>query len=157
MNSCSYLRHSRGTASRLVAGEAVLVVPARREAHVLNETASVAWALMDGTRGTREIARELSARYSVDERDVLRDLEAFVSELAARGAVEIQGSPASAHAQQGELPAPTRYEPPAIAETQPLEVVAALCSSLRQGSGGGGKPKPPGTCRTLGACQKPFE
>ena len=157
MSGQDYPRRARGTASRLVAREAVVIVPARREAHVLNGPGSAAWALMNGERARPEIAQVLSERYRIDRETAARDLDGFIERLAALGAAETSESPSPSRAPEPELPESSAYEPPAVAETQPLEVVAALCSSLREGAGGGGKPKPPGTCRTLGACQKPFE
>jgi len=156
MSGPDYPRRARGTASRLVAGEAVVIVPARHEAHVLNGPGSAAWALMDGKRARPEIARALSERYRVSGETAARDLDGFIAKLIALGAAEAGESPSPSSAPEPELPDGSAYEPPTVAETQALEVVAALCSSLREGAGGG-KPKPPGTCRTLGACQKPFE
>ncbi len=145
-------RRAPGVASRLVAGEAVLVVPSRREAHVLNGTGSAAWALMDGSLTTGEIASALAGRYGVEGGRASRDLGAFLDDLASRGAAEVVDAPAKGPAPDAELPPVQDYTPPAVAETQPMEVVAALCSSLREGAGGG-----LGICRAFGGCQKPFE
>ncbi len=141
--------HARGVASRLVAGEALVVVPSRAEAHVLNEAGSLAWALMDGSRTSLDIAREIARRYSFPEEEALRDLQAFLSDLDAIGAAGPAEGPPETAAPPQEPPEPTRYEPPAVAETQAMEVVAALCSTVRGTADG--------TCRSLGACQKPFE
>ena len=141
--------HAGGVASRLVSGEAVVVVPSRAEAHVLNEAGSLAWALMDGSRTSLDIAREIARRYSLPEEEALRDLEAFLSDLEAIAAASEFAEPSDSAAPTQEPPEPTSYEPPAVAETQAMEVVAALCSTVRGTADG--------TCRSLGACQKPFE
>jgi hypothetical protein len=148
MSESRYPVHAKTVASRLVGGEAVLVVPSRSEVHVLNEGGSAAWALIDGTRTACEVAREIADRYSEAEDRAVRDIEDFLADLESRGAVDFGTEPADSAAPRGEVPAPTRYEPPAVVETQTMEVVAALCSSVRDGGG---------TCRSLGACQKPFE
>lgn len=152
-------------ASRLIEGEAVLIVPSRREAHVLNETGSAAWALLDGTRTPGEIAGRLAERYDVAAPEAARDLDVFVQDLGARGALEVGESSYRSVAPDGGPPDPTNYAPPAVAETHPMEVLAAYCDSLRQGipggpggGGGGKKPPKPGKCRaddTL--CKKLFE
>lgn len=148
MSEPRYLMHATGVASRVIAGEAVVVVPSRSEVHVLNETGSAAWALIDGTRTCGQIAHEMADRYSETGDRAARDMEQFLADLESRGAVSFGAEPKSSVAPRGEPPAPTRYEPPAVAETQTMEVVAALCGSVRDGGG---------TCRSLGACQKPFE
>ena len=152
-------------ASRLIEGEAILIVPPRREAHVLNETGSAAWALLDGTRTPGEIAGRLAERYEVGTDEAARDLDAFLDDLGRRGAVEPDGASPGTLAPEPVPPEPTRYAPPSVAETHPMEVLAALCDSMRTGlpggpggGGGGKKPPKPGKCRaddTL--CKKLFE
>lgn len=150
MMDTRYPTRALGVASRIVGGEAVVVVPARSEAHVLNETGSAVWSMMDGSRDASGIASELAARYGADEADAARDLEAFIGDLRSRGAAAESDAPSESPAPRGVPPEPTRYEPPAVAESHPMEVVAALCASTRTGGGGGGKPpkpKPPNKCR----------
>lgn len=148
MKDTGYPVRARGVASRIVGGEAVVVVPARREAHVLNETGSAVWSMMDGSRAATRIASELAARYAVEESAVARDLKAFMGDLESRGAAGELDGPSESLAPRGEPREPTRYEPPAVAETHPMEVVAALCASTRTGGGGKPpKPKPPSQCR----------
>ncbi len=151
-------RHARGVASRVIEGEAVLIVPARREAHVLNESGSAAWAMMDGSRTSDELASELARRYSLDPARAGRDVDSFLDNLRERGAVETNDAVARPSAVESPPPAPSAYSPPAVAESHTLEVVAALCNSQRTG-GSGGSPKPkPGKCRAdPGACKKLFE
>jgi len=140
--------HARGVASRIVGGEAVVVVSSRGEAHVLNETGSALWSMMDGSRGAGELASELSSRYCVEADAVARDIDAFMKDLESRGAAGALDEPSKSLAPRGAPPEPTGYEPPAVAETHPMEVVAALCASTRTGAGGKPpKPKPPLKCR----------
>jgi len=151
--------HARGVASRIVDGEAVVVVAARGEAHVLNETGSAVWSMMDGSRAAPEIASELSSRYRIGSGTAARDLDVFMKDLESRGAAGTLGQPSESLAPKGAPPAPTRYEPPAVVETHPMEVVAALCASTRTGGGGRPpKPKPPQKCRAdPSMCRKIME
>jgi len=142
--------HASGVASRIVGGEAVVVVASRGEAHVLNETGSALWSMMDGSRAAGELASELSSRYCVEAEAAARDLDVFVKDLESRGAAGTLDEPSESLAPGGAPPEPTRYEPPAVSETHPMEVVAALCASTRLGGGSTGKPpkpKPPLKCR----------
>jgi len=138
----------------MVAGEAVVVVPRRRESHVLNETGSCGWALMDGASAAEEIAGAIARRYAVDAERAGRDLAAFLAELDARGALETLDAPRASAAPLAAPPEPTSYSPPAVAETQPIDVVAAICDSARNSPA---QHTRPGICRAFGACQKPFE
>jgi hypothetical protein len=158
MKDTSYPAHARGVASRIVGGEAVVVVSARGEAHVLNETGSTVWAMMDGTRTTPEIAAELASRYGVEDKAAARDIEAFMDDLQSRSASRELDAPSESLAPEGTAPEPSAYEPPAVAETHRMEVVAALCASARTG-GGGGPPRPkPGKCRVdPSLCKKLME
>ncbi len=161
MKDNRYPTHAAGVASRIVGGEAVVVVTARGEAHVLNETGSAVWAMMDGTRAAPEIASEIASRYGVESEAAARDIEVFMSNLESRGASHELDAPSESLAPRGTHPEPSAYEPPAVAETHPMEVVAALCASTRTGAGGGGrppKPKPPNKCRVdPSMCMKTME
>ncbi|MHC5058810.1 MAG: PqqD family protein [Planctomycetota bacterium] len=148
MTDTGYPARARGVASRIVGGEAVVVVPKRREAHVLNETGSAVWAMMDGSRPAPEIASELAARYGIEGSAAARDLEAFMGDLESRGAAGKLDGPSESLAPGGAPPQPSRYEPPVVVESHPMEVVAALCASTRTGGGGKPpKPRPPNKCR----------
>ncbi len=159
MMNTRYPTRAQGVASRIVGGEAVVVVPARSEAHVLNETGSAVWSMMDGSRAAPEIASELAARYDADEAVTARDLETFMGDLQSRGAAAESDAPSESPAPRGVPPEPTRYEPPAVAESHPMEVIAALCASTRTGAGGKPpKPKPPDKCRVdPSMCYKTME
>jgi len=150
--------HARGVASRIVGGEAVVVVSSRGEAHVLNGSGSSVWSMMDGSRDTSELASELSSRYGIDALAATRDLDVFMKDLESRGAAAEGEAQTESPAPRGVPPEPTLYEPPAVAETHSMEVVAALCSSTRT-VGGGGSPHPkPGKCRVdPSMCKKIME
>jgi hypothetical protein len=115
---------------------------------------------MDGTRSAGELAREFASRYGLTEEEVARDLGAFLTELASRGAAETEEAPRPSLAPEAAPREPGPYAPPAIAESHTLEVLAAICDSSRTGGGQGGPPNPPpGTnCRAdESVCKKLFE
>jgi hypothetical protein len=145
---------------RVVDGEAVVVSPATNEVHVLNRTATAAWRLFDGLRTAEDAARELADSLELSLGDVLPDVERLVGELELRGLLARLEAPAALPAWTG--PASRLvggYVAPKVESTEPLEVVAAICASTREGQGGGNpnKPPKPGRCRVFGVCQKPFE
>jgi hypothetical protein len=83
-------KHPR-TASRLVDGEAVVVLPEENVVKVLNVVGSRIWDLADGTRTVREIAQTIHQEFDVDlaqaEQDVIEFVAAMVQDelLAAEG------------------------------------------------------------------------
>lgn len=77
---------------REIAGEMILV-PITASAdetdsiYVLNSTGAAIWELMDGSRGLDEIADLLSRQFQVSGAAALEDLEDFVREMLAAGAI----------------------------------------------------------------------
>lgn len=84
----SVLRRASGIAWRLIEGEAVLVDVRKDEVAHLNPTASFLWSRLDGERDLRDIAREMTSRYEVDEETALADLVDFAVQLLQQGLVE---------------------------------------------------------------------
>jgi hypothetical protein len=77
----SYPRPAPDVIGQLVEGEAVLVLPQRGEAKVLNSVAAIIWHMADGTRSVRDIAAAICAEYDVEREQAEADALAFVSEL----------------------------------------------------------------------------
>ena len=73
-------KHPR-TASRVIDGEAVIVVCDEDLIKVLNRLGSRIWELADGRRTVREIAREICSEYEVDGEQAEKDTVEFVEEL----------------------------------------------------------------------------
>ena len=68
--------------------EAVLILPARGQVKVLNDTGAFIWKNLNGKHTLEEIAQALSRAYAVQSEDALRDVLAFVGALAERGLVQ---------------------------------------------------------------------
>lgn len=66
-------------------GRVVVVVPARRQMHQLDEVASFLWNQLREPRSARELARSLSEEFEVEPDRAERDVEAFLSELEKKG------------------------------------------------------------------------
>lgn len=76
------------TASRVIEGEAVVIVIDDQKLHTLNEVGTFVWSRAR-RRSVAEIVGELVTEYEVDPTTATRDVVAFLSELVALGAVRI--------------------------------------------------------------------
>src|SRR5690242_20109374 len=65
--------------------ELVLCEEPTGQVFVLNPTGARIWALLDGTRSTREVAADLAASYGIDYGTALRDVDELVAELVDAG------------------------------------------------------------------------
>lgn len=65
--------------------ELVLYTPRDGQAYVLNHTAARIWHLLDGTRTTVTVARELADTFGENYDDVLTDVRELVEHLNAVG------------------------------------------------------------------------
>ena len=88
-------RRAQGVVTRRVAGELVLVPvagagsgPARdTRFFVLNETAERLWSLLEEPRTPAELARHLTYEFEVDGARARADVDAFLADLSAQGAI----------------------------------------------------------------------
>jgi hypothetical protein len=78
-------RQADRVAWRDVAGEVLIIHPARSLMYPLDDVGSAIWKLLDGTRDARAIAAELRREFEVGEDDALRDVIRFLGELAEAG------------------------------------------------------------------------
>jgi hypothetical protein len=84
--------------ARRIAGE-FLLVPVRSGAaqmdfiFTVNEVGSAVFDLLDGRRDARAVAAEVSRAFGVDAMLALRDVTAFLGELATAGLVRPAGRP----------------------------------------------------------------
>lgn len=91
MEAC--YKKSKSIVSRRIAGEAVLV-PLRRNAadldaiYALNETAAVAWDVLDGTVSLRQVLERILAEFVVDAATAEKDLLELIAQLRELGAIE---------------------------------------------------------------------
>ena len=84
-----------GVVSRRIAGEVVLIptgYPRRDTAnfYVLNESAQLLWQELEKPRSASELAQVLTDTFLISARDAATDVERFLSDLQACGAVEVQ-------------------------------------------------------------------
>ena len=74
------VKHPR-TASRVIDGEALIVIPEENTVKVLNDVGSRIWELADGSRTVGEIAEVIYNEYEVDKDQAKSDVTEFVEEL----------------------------------------------------------------------------
>jgi hypothetical protein len=65
--------------------DTIVVDPATRAVHLLNETAGRVWELLDAPRSIDELVAALTGEYDAPEGEVREAVEALVGELAAKG------------------------------------------------------------------------
>jgi hypothetical protein len=70
-----------------VQGQAVVVVPARRELHQLDETATFLWAALAREATVADLVAALCGEFEVDEGTAEKDVREFVSSLEEKGLV----------------------------------------------------------------------
>lgn len=68
-------------------GQAVVVVPARREMHELDEAATFLWRELERGRSVAELVEALCGEFEVEPARAERDVRAFVAELEEKGLV----------------------------------------------------------------------
>jgi hypothetical protein len=82
-------------ASRIIDGEAVVVIPQEGMVKVFNNTGSRIWELMDGNRKTQEIIDILVSEFEVSKGELQADAVEFLKELAAKKIVVLRDEPTS--------------------------------------------------------------
>jgi hypothetical protein len=68
-------------ASRIVDGEAVIILADSGEVIVLNEIGSRIWELADSSRSIREIVEAIFAEYDTTREQAEQDVTSFIEEL----------------------------------------------------------------------------
>ena len=71
-------------ASRIIDGEAVIVMLERQETIVLNNVGSRIWEIMDGQKNLNELASILTSEFDTTYQQALKDLVEFIEDLAKR-------------------------------------------------------------------------
>lgn len=85
-------KHAARIAARVVDGKALIVVLDEKQLHTLNGVGTRVWELCDG-RSVAAIADALASEYAVEPSAALADVQRFVAELHATGALVV-GAPA---------------------------------------------------------------
>ncbi|MCK5139364.1 MAG: PqqD family protein [Thermodesulfovibrionia bacterium] len=83
------------TASRLMDGEAVVIMPQDNEVKILNEAGSRIWELLDGRQDISQISRVISDEFEVSCDKALEDIIGFIDELYQKKMVVLLDRPKS--------------------------------------------------------------
>lgn len=75
---------SSQTASRIIDGEAVIVLLKKSRVHVLNEVGSRIWELSNGKRSIKKIANTIFKEFKVTKKKALKDTTEFVKNLTKK-------------------------------------------------------------------------
>jgi hypothetical protein len=70
-----------------IQGQAVVVVPARRELHQLDETATFLWLALAKESTVADLAAALCGEFEVDEATAEQDVREFLASLEEKGLV----------------------------------------------------------------------
>jgi len=87
LSSDQVIRRDRRTASRILAGEAVVLTPMSSKIHGLNETGSRIWELLADEPTVGELVARIHREFQVSEEQARADIEVFVEELKSRGLI----------------------------------------------------------------------
>lgn len=77
-------------ASRIIDGEAVIVLLEKRETVILNEVGSRLWEIMDGVKSIGELAKVIISEFDSAYPETLKDVFEFIEDLAKRQAISIK-------------------------------------------------------------------
>jgi hypothetical protein len=91
LSAHSIPRKSERIAAREVDGKAIVVVLDARKLHTLNGVGTRVFELCDGTRDVAAIAAEIANEFEVEASRAERDALAFLTQLIAEGAVQVDG------------------------------------------------------------------
>jgi len=81
------LRRDPGLPFQVIEGRAVIVVPARREAHQLDEVATFLWTCLERERTVGDLVAEVCGAFEVQAEAAERDVRDFVRLLEGKGLV----------------------------------------------------------------------
>jgi hypothetical protein len=77
------------TASRVLAGEAIVLTPTDSKIHSFNETGSRIWELLAEELTVGEIVTRIRGEFEVSEEQAQIDVIAFVEELSTKGIITL--------------------------------------------------------------------
>lgn len=92
LGSESVVQKVQGQASRVMQGEALIVLTEQRKLHRLNGVGTRVWELCDG-RTLSAIVETIVTEFEVDPEVATRDVTAFVEELRGLGALLVTEAP----------------------------------------------------------------
>jgi hypothetical protein len=90
----TYIARSDTVASRILAGEMIIMSAADSTLYSLNPVATAVWQAADGCTPLAEIVnRHICAEFDVSPDEAYGDVEAFVADLARRGILLVSDRP----------------------------------------------------------------
>jgi len=91
--SVKWPKRSEDTASRMIDGEAVIVIPQEGVVTVLNETGAGIWQLLDGRNSVEDIINIISSEFDVSREEAEKDTLDFIEELIGKDMVVLNDGP----------------------------------------------------------------
>jgi hypothetical protein len=82
------------TASRVIAGEAIILTPQDSRIRNLNETGSRIWELLAEKPTVEALVQRIHTEFDVTEEQARADVTAFVEQLVAAGLATVSAGPA---------------------------------------------------------------
>jgi hypothetical protein len=92
LSPATRIRRSSDVIAAGMAEETILLNPADWTYVHFNETAARIWEALDEPRSVDEVVERLRRDYAVDRAACEREVEAFVSDLAARGFIIVEAA-----------------------------------------------------------------
>lgn len=74
---------------QILGGEAVIVVPARREIHRLNEVGTFLWQTLEKEHSVDDLAERVAEEFEIEADQAREDVARFLSEMKERGLVTL--------------------------------------------------------------------
>lgn len=91
--SVKWPKKTEDTASRIIEGEAVIVIPQKGLVRVLNEAGSRIWQLLDGGNTVEDIINIISSEFNVSREEAQKDTLDFIKELIEKDMVVLNDGP----------------------------------------------------------------
>lgn len=87
LNAMERLRRDSRWPFQEIEGKVVVVVPARREVHQLDEVGTFVWKCLEAARTPEEVVAAVCAEFEVEEDRARRDVAEFLASLEEKGLV----------------------------------------------------------------------
>ncbi len=88
MEQNSVLKNEK-VASRIIEGQAFIVTPLNSTLHLLNETGTRIWELIEEKKNIETIIEYVCANYDIDRTAVEKDVGKFIEILGKKGIIKI--------------------------------------------------------------------
>ena len=88
-----YLSKSTDTASRIIEGEAVIVLPQSSEVNTLNKIGTKIWNMANGNVKISEIISAIYQEYNVEMAHIKKDILEFINIMVTAKMLELSDQP----------------------------------------------------------------